>query len=81
MPGDPKKYKEHAERCLELASQAWDPVLAENLTQAAQRWARLADLANTSEILDKCGFKPEKQTGSGSAPCPVQPPGNHVRGT
>jgi hypothetical protein len=63
MPGDPKKYNEHAERCLELASQAWDPVLKENLTQAAQRWTRLAaDLANTSEILDECGFKPEKQT-------------------
>jgi hypothetical protein len=41
MPGDPKKYNEHAERCLELASQAWDPVLKENLTQAAQRWTRL----------------------------------------
>jgi hypothetical protein len=40
----------HAERCLELATQAWDPVLKENLTQAAQRWTRLAsDLANTSD--------------------------------
>jgi hypothetical protein len=61
MPGDPKNYKEHAERCLELASQAWDPVLKENLTQAAQRWTRLAsDLANTSEILEKCDLKPER---------------------
>lgn len=62
MPIEAKRYREHAERCLELAAEALDPVLKENLVDAAQRWTRLAsDRATTGEILEKWDQPPEKQ--------------------
>jgi hypothetical protein len=64
MPGDRNAYTEHAKRCLELAAEASDPVLKQNLIDAAQRWTRLAsDLAATSELLDHWERKPERSAG------------------
>jgi hypothetical protein len=64
MPIDSKTYKEHAERCLELAAEALDPVLKDNLLEAAERWTRLAsDLASTSDLLERRDDPPERQAG------------------
>jgi len=61
MPIDSKRYKEHAERCLALAAEAVDPVLKDNLLEAAERWTRLAsDLASTSDLVEKWDHPPER---------------------
>jgi hypothetical protein len=53
VPGDPKQYREHAERCRSLAAETTDPVLRERLTDAAQRWEILAaDLENVNSLLE-----------------------------
>jgi hypothetical protein len=51
---DRNAYTEQAKRCLELAAGASDPVLKQNLIEAAQRWTRIA-----SELFDHCDHKLE----------------------
>src|SRR5262245_15332963 len=53
MPEDRNAYAAHARRCLELAAETLDPVVKQNLVDAAQRWTRIAsELAVTSELHD-----------------------------
>ena len=48
MPGDPKEFRENAQRCLAMAAEAPNPDLRETLVETAQRWLRLA---TTSRLL------------------------------
>jgi hypothetical protein len=40
--GDPKEFRTHAERCLNLAAETSDFALAQSLTECARRWELLA---------------------------------------
>ena len=65
MPGDPKECRQHAKRCLELASDAPPSSLTrarfENL---ARTWLRIArDLEIAKSLLDKWGDPPRRKTG------------------
>ena len=42
MSGDPKDYRAHARRCVELASETKDPRLKETFGDLARAWAKLA---------------------------------------
>jgi hypothetical protein len=54
MPGDPKEYRKHAKRCLQLADETTNQVLKDSLTDVAERWTRLAtDLEATGLLLDE----------------------------
>jgi hypothetical protein len=65
MPGDPKECREHAKRCLELASETNDLRLKESLTDLAKRWASIAmDLEGTRALLAEAGLlSAEKSAG------------------
>jgi hypothetical protein len=39
---DANECREHAKRCVIMATQATDPVIRERLSETAQAWARLA---------------------------------------
>ena len=53
MPGDPKEFRENAERCLAMAAEQPNPDLRESLVETAQRWLRLAtDIEATDSLLE-----------------------------
>jgi hypothetical protein len=53
MPGDPKEFRENAQRCLAMAAEAPNPDLRESLVETAQRWLRLAtDIEATDCLLE-----------------------------
>ena len=56
MPGDPKAYREHAKRCLQIAQEATNPALKVSLEEIAQQWLRLAaDFEATKPLLEAWG--------------------------
>jgi hypothetical protein len=56
MPGDPKDYREHAKRCLQIAQETTNPALRSSLQEIAQQWLRLAaDLEATKPLLEEWG--------------------------
>jgi hypothetical protein len=56
MPGDPKDYREHAKRCLQIAQETTNPALKASLEQIAQQWLRLAaDFEATKPLLEEWG--------------------------
>jgi hypothetical protein len=56
--------REHAKRCLALASETTNPMLRDSLEDTARRWARLAvDLERTRLLLDACGNERPKNAG------------------
>ena len=64
MPEDRNAYAEHAKRCLDLAAGTSDPVVKQNLVDAAQRWTRIAsELAVTNEPLNNCEQRLERAAG------------------
>ena len=59
MPGDPKECREHAKRCLELASETSNIRLKESLTELAHRWLAIAtDLEATHTLLAEVAALP-----------------------
>jgi hypothetical protein len=59
MPGDPTECREHAKRCLELASETHDLRLKESLTELAHRWMAIAtDLEATRALLAEVSALP-----------------------
>ena len=64
MPGDPNECREHARRCLALASEITNPVLKESLLDTARRWTRLAtDLETVRRLIDEWGSESPKKAG------------------
>lgn len=64
MPGDPNECREHARRCLALASEITNPVLKESLLDTARRWTRLAtDLETVRRLIDEWGSEAPKKAG------------------
>ena len=56
MPGDPKAYREHAKRCLQIAQEATNPALRGSLEDIAQQWLRLAaDFEATKPLIEAWG--------------------------
>jgi hypothetical protein len=54
MPGDPKKCRKRAERCIELANASNNANDRRKLTDLAATWVRLADKLERAEtITDK----------------------------
>jgi hypothetical protein len=63
MPTDPKKCRERALECIELARNAKTPQQKQALTDIAQSWINLAsDIERTTELLD--GHPPPANDGS-----------------
>jgi hypothetical protein len=53
MPGDPKKCREHALACAEMAHRARNPEHKKTLTNLAQTWLSLAlELERSHALLD-----------------------------
>jgi len=65
MPGDPKECREHAKRCLDLASEAPISSLARaRFEELARTWIRLArDLERTKALLESWGDSKQRKTG------------------
>jgi hypothetical protein len=65
MPGDPKECREHAKRCLELASEATPSSLAKaRFKDLAKTWIRLAtDLEHAEALLKQWGDPKLLKTG------------------
>ena len=56
MPGDPKECREHAKRCLEMASETKHLPLKDSLIDIANHWMRLAtELEATKRLLAEWG--------------------------
>ena len=61
MPGDPKEYRAHAQRCAELASEAKDPQLEKTFSELARCWAKLAiELEKAQTFRDDLRVHPQK---------------------
>jgi hypothetical protein len=55
MTGDPRDCREHAKRCVALASEVENPVLKESFFEIARRWSKLAtDLEAERPLADEC---------------------------
>ena len=64
MPGDPKEFREHAQRCWVMASESTDPVFRKSLVQTAQLWVRLAaELETTNSLPDTWAPENAKKAG------------------
>ena len=65
MPGDPKECREHAKRCLELASDGPPSSLARaRFEELGRTWIRLAtDLERAKTLLENWGDPKERKTG------------------
>ena len=61
MPGDPKKCREHALRCAELARNAKTKQLKATLLDLSKNWTKLAEgLETTQALLDEDEVQHEK---------------------
>ena len=64
MPGDPNECREHAKRCLEMASQTPSALAKARFEDLANTWMRLAtDLVHAKALVEHWGrddFKPGK---------------------
>jgi hypothetical protein len=70
MPGDPKRCREQARRCAELARTAPSPEVSEHFTSLHKSWTRLAaEIESTLallEVIDQIGYElADEQRSSG----------------
>jgi hypothetical protein len=71
MPGDPKKCREHALQCAEMAQRARNPEHETTLTNLAQTWISLAvELERSHALLDAY---PEPSPGRPGQALPAKP--------
>ena len=63
MPGDPKECREHAKRCLQLASGSPSPLAKARFQELAETWMRLATGLEQAKVLVDHWNEEDKKAG------------------